>query len=256
MDEEKDIWAERLGDREYTTEIPDPFIADWIKKIAKKGERALDVGCGWGRHLVPLCKAGLEVIGLDKSPGMLAASKSYLDSVGLDVGLIQGDATEIPFPAECFQIVIATRTIHHGDRRFMVKCLKEIDRVLNIGGYLLASFPSINDWRFGEGIAIEPGTFVPELDQPEGGIPHHYSNSDELLVWLKNYDITGWEEKREFYEKQPTEKEIEDAIRAVESPLYDGLNTPEYDAGPHYWATYFVAAQKKSDDDSSFESTQ
>ncbi len=255
MHDEKDIWAERLKNAEFTTELPDPFIVEWLGKVAKKGDRALDVGCGWGRHLVVLAKSGLEAIGLDNSPGMLAASKRHLDSAGLEAALIRGDASEIPFPDECFDVVIATRTIHHGITSHMQRCFSEITRVLNVGGYLLGSFPSVNDWRCGEGIAVEQGTYVPELDQFEGGVPHHYSNADELLVWLKNYDIKGWEEKLEPYKKEPTEQEINAAMRAIESPLYDDPDATPYDAGPHYWATYFVAARKLSSDDAAFEST-
>lgn len=251
MDEKKDIWAERLKDREYTDMTPDPFIRDWINRLAKKGARALDMGCGWGRHMRLLCIGGFEAIGLDSSIGMLAKAKANLDRAGYEFGLIEGDAAEIPFPAECFDLVICTRTIHHGDRRFMVKCLTEIDRVLKVGGHLLGSFPSVNDWRFGTGIAIEPGTFVPDINEEEGGIPHHFCNADELLLWLKNYKFEGWEEILEPYKKEPTEEQVEGVIESILSPLGYGSTAKEYRNERLNWATYFLAARKISPDDPS-----
>jgi SAM-dependent methyltransferase len=247
MKKGKDIWAERLRDRDYATQEPDPFIRDWIKRLSVKGARALDIGCGWGRHLKALCAAGFEAVGLDKSQGMLAAAKSSLDAAGFSAELIQAEATHIPFPAESFHLILATRTIHHGDRRFMVQCLQEVARVLAAGGHLLASFPSVNDWRFGRGIAVEPGTFVPDLHQEEGGIPHHFSNADELLLWLKNYEIVGWEEVLVPYEpnvKGSREYELVESPRRVDYPA----DIPDDREGRKHWATYFVAAKKKSAD--------
>ncbi len=250
MNDEKDIWAERLRDRDYAKMDPDPFIHEWIKRVAKKGARAPDIGCGWGRHLRVLCMAGYDAVGLDKSIGMLAAANENMQRLGFEPELLEDNVTHMPFPAENFQLIICTRTIHHGDRRFMVQSLKEIERVLATGGYLLASFPSVNDWRFGDGIAVEPGTFIPDLNQEEGGIPHHYSNADELLRWLRNYEIKGWEEVLKPYERKLTAEDIDELSRFVESPVYVGLRMDESKYEKKHWATYFVAAKKKSADES------
>jgi len=215
-----DIWSKRLEVPEYKTEEPDAFIADWIKRLAVKGHKALDIGCGWGRHLVPLFRAGYDAIGVDSSPGMLAAANSKLLDAGFKPNLVPGDATHLPFPADSINLIVTTRAIYHGDRRFIVKCIKEIERVLIPGGYLLASFASVNDWRYGMGIPIEKGTYVPEINQPEPGITHHYSDADELLSWLKHFKIEALEEIFVEY-------------------------IPHGYTEPMRTATYFVAAKKK-----------
>lgn len=38
-------------------------------------DRVLDLGCGTGGHAIPLAGRGYEVIGVDRSPGMLAAAR-------------------------------------------------------------------------------------------------------------------------------------------------------------------------------------
>jgi SAM-dependent methyltransferase len=44
----------------------------------------LELGCGTGRLLLPLARAGYEVIGLDNSPAMLAKAKARLSGRGMN----------------------------------------------------------------------------------------------------------------------------------------------------------------------------
>jgi SAM-dependent methyltransferase len=44
--------------------------------------RVLDLGCGTGSHAIPLAGRGYEVVGLDRSPGMLAAARVKAETAG------------------------------------------------------------------------------------------------------------------------------------------------------------------------------
>ncbi|MFO7778528.1 MAG: class I SAM-dependent methyltransferase [Nitriliruptoraceae bacterium] len=59
-------------------------------------DRVLDVGCGTGRHAVPLAAAGLRVTGIDLSPAMLARARERARAAGVQVELIESDARELP----------------------------------------------------------------------------------------------------------------------------------------------------------------
>ena len=62
------------------------------------GDRVLDVGCGTGRHSIPLASKGMEMTGLDLSEGMLAEARKYAESENASIELVQADATQFHFP--------------------------------------------------------------------------------------------------------------------------------------------------------------
>jgi ubiquinone/menaquinone biosynthesis C-methylase UbiE len=101
--------------------------------------RVLDVGCGTG--FVPGLLAGLLgeddlVIGLDQSEGMLARARSKMSTdQRVHCRLTRGDAASLQFRGRSFDMVTVNSLLHHVyDYRAV---LREIDRVLKPGGYLV-----------------------------------------------------------------------------------------------------------------------
>ena len=64
----------------------------------KPGDRVLDVGCGTGRHSIPLARFGAVMTGLDLSPGMLKMAKEYAGKENVEVKLIHANASEFELP--------------------------------------------------------------------------------------------------------------------------------------------------------------
>lgn len=58
----------------------------FLRKVLKlkRGKRLLDVGCGYGRHMIPLLKRGIDVVGCDLSVFMLQESVRRIFSAGLN----------------------------------------------------------------------------------------------------------------------------------------------------------------------------
>ena len=63
-----------------------------------EGSRILDVGCGTGRHAIPLAQKGYRVTGVDISPAMLKETRKAATRSGVDITLIESDAQEMSFP--------------------------------------------------------------------------------------------------------------------------------------------------------------
>lgn len=62
--------------------VTDAEIA-YIQTLAEPGSRILDVGCGTGRHLIPLSRLGYEVVGVEKNLEMVEQLKANLPEAKL-----------------------------------------------------------------------------------------------------------------------------------------------------------------------------
>lgn len=58
------------------------------------GALILDMGCGVGRHAVPLAQRGFSVTGVDLSAEMLAEASKAAAAAGVSLTLVQADATQ------------------------------------------------------------------------------------------------------------------------------------------------------------------
>ena len=117
----------------------------WKRRVAElaaaeTGARALDLCCGTGDIAFALAHRGAETIGLDFSPQMLevAAARSRKSEVGSrkrNPQFMQGDALQIPFPDNSFDIV----TVGYGLRNLAnwERGLDEMFRVARPGARII-----------------------------------------------------------------------------------------------------------------------
>ena len=71
-------------------------IVDQLKEIeVAGGARVLDVGCGIGRHSVPLASRGYEVVGFDFSAPYLEEAGKAAEAAAVSLRLVQGDMLEV-----------------------------------------------------------------------------------------------------------------------------------------------------------------
>ncbi len=83
-------------DIQYDTDREVAFLREVLE--LHRGSRLLDVACGYGRHLVPLVKKGVRVVGCDLSAFMLAEAKRRLRRARIrHAGLVRCNARSLPF---------------------------------------------------------------------------------------------------------------------------------------------------------------
>jgi SAM-dependent methyltransferase len=98
--------------------------------------RALDLGCGTGRHATAyLVERGLEVVGIDISPLSIEAARAELPGVEL----ILGDMAAIDFEDASFDLVTAFYSLIHLPREEHGSTLRRIATWLKPGGFFVAS---------------------------------------------------------------------------------------------------------------------
>ncbi|HYZ75803.1 MAG TPA: class I SAM-dependent methyltransferase [Gaiellaceae bacterium] len=100
------------------------------------GGDVLDCPCGYGRHSIPLARAGYRVVGADRSPVLLEEARRRAGEEGPT--WVEADHRELPFADGSFDAVLNLFSSlgyrgEDGDR----KTLAEFRRVLRPGGALV-----------------------------------------------------------------------------------------------------------------------
>jgi ubiquinone/menaquinone biosynthesis C-methylase UbiE len=106
------------------------------------GSPILDLGCGTGRLLVPLARAGHQVTGIDSSPAMLERARERLEREHLteSVSLRLTDVRDLSgFPHFEFRLIFCAINsfLHLESREEQLQALRSIRRVLHRDGILV-----------------------------------------------------------------------------------------------------------------------
>jgi ubiquinone/menaquinone biosynthesis C-methylase UbiE len=98
--------------------------------------KVLDVGIGTGKNLsyYPY-PAGVELIGIDISPKMLAKAKTRADALGIEVDLRMMDVENLQFPDSTFDFIVVTFVFCSVTDP--IRGLRELARVVKDDGTIL-----------------------------------------------------------------------------------------------------------------------
>ena len=102
--------------------------------------RVLDLCCGTLPNTLAAARARpeLEIVGVDRSEGMLRAAGRRLAALGLEnVRLLRADAADTGLPAESFDCVILGLVLHENSESFNAALLGEARRLLTPAGSLI-----------------------------------------------------------------------------------------------------------------------
>jgi SAM-dependent methyltransferase len=94
-----------------------PDIAFYVEFAREAGGPVLEVGSGTGRVLLPVARAGVEIVGVDSSPEMLAVCRRRLaeepEDVRARVRLVQGDMRDLDLGETFPRITTPFRPFQH-----------------------------------------------------------------------------------------------------------------------------------------------
>lgn len=182
-------WDEILKRPEYGSGEPYSSVVELVPILERRNvKKILDLGCGAGRHLVYLSKCGFEMYGMDISDFGLEEARRRLRQAGLKAELKKSDMTTIPYPDGFFDAVISFWVIYHNALKGMRETVSEVYRVLNKDGLTFLTFQSKRSYKYRRGKEVEKDTFILE-EGPEKGIPHHFSDREEIEELLNDFDI-------------------------------------------------------------------
>jgi SAM-dependent methyltransferase len=92
----------------------------------------LDVATGTGNVALPAAAAGADVVGLDITPELFDTARRRAQEQGVTVDWIEGDAEDLPFADESFDIVLSVFGVQFAPRHRVVA--EELARVTRTGG--------------------------------------------------------------------------------------------------------------------------
>ena len=163
-----------------------PLRLDWLDQYFKNPlATILDYGCGYGRTLAELSRAGyLRVVGTDFSEAMLGRARREVPNSML----VRNDGSALPIKSECIDAVLLFAVLTciplSNDQRVV---LAKIERVLRPGGLLYISDVLVNnDLRNRERYAqyAEKYQCYGVFELPEGVVVRHHEKE-----WIE--EITG-----------------------------------------------------------------
>jgi SAM-dependent methyltransferase len=111
-----------------------------------RGKRVLDYGCGAAEGGVYFAKQGASVVGIDVSPGMLAAAQKLAGHHGVTIETRQVQGERIPADDGEFDLIYGNGVLHHVD---LARARPELARIMK---------PT------GKGCFIEPLAYNPVIE--------------------------------------------------------------------------------------------
>ena len=158
------------------------------------GARALDIGCGAGRHTLLLAEHGFAVDAVDFSREGLNATRVLLAEHGYEVGLTLASAEALPFADETFDVVLSYGVFYYGTPAEGRAAIGELFRVLRPAGRAFVVVRTTDDYRYGKGVAIEPRTFRCEIeDTNERGMVIHFLTEQDVEEFYGSFGQLSFE---------------------------------------------------------------
>jgi SAM-dependent methyltransferase len=139
----------RLGSSPYDAiaELYDPWsrsvtedVPFYLAEARKAGGTIVELGVGTGRIAIPIAAAGVHVIGVDSSPGMLEVCRRQAELAGLtdQLDLRQGDLSDPPVTERVRLVTCPFRAyLHLPDEQARLRALGAARELLEPGGKLI-----------------------------------------------------------------------------------------------------------------------
>lgn len=154
----------------------------------------LDCGAGGSNPPLTLFKEfGYITQGIEISDEQLKESDEFCNTHNIDLNIIKGDMTDIPFENESFSFLFSYNTSVHIKKVDFYKALTEFNRVLKKDGLCFVNVLTEECDTYGIGQNLGEGQY--RLTEDGDDVMFCHYKDDELEEHLKGFDIV-YKEKR------------------------------------------------------------
>jgi len=179
-----EIWNKHYTREKSKLNYPDEYLVRMLSKEIRENQslqdgKALDLGCGSGRHLKLLNDLNFNsIIGTDLSLNAL----KFCDGM-----LAVCDNMYLPFKDESIDIIIAWGSLHYNHKSDTPKMIAEILRTLKKSGIFLGTLRSSRDTYLKRGTHLGNDVWQTSLTDIAGSISAFYSE-DEVRAILSEFE--------------------------------------------------------------------
>jgi SAM-dependent methyltransferase len=186
---------DRIGQRQFGQRLADAIMSD--PAIAMfQGARIADLACGTGAAALRFAAAGFDVLGVDRSPQMLARAQQSAIDAGLSVEWLLQDLRDLALPHQVDFATCVYDSLNYVLReRELAQIFWRVAGTLRPGGKFIFDLNSKR--RLSEGWADE--TFV-AADEPDLFLVYRSTWDEEsscsplhLTAFLRREDGQTWE---------------------------------------------------------------
>jgi hypothetical protein len=174
--------------------MPHPLAVELAAAVgAASGARALLLGIGSGRNVLPLLTAGTRVDAIEDDPER--ARLALIRFAGESRVRVARAAYGGPYPfAGSFDGALSTHALLHGTPHHVAAALAAVRNRLAPRAPLFLTLGSKHDPRFGGGAPVAEDTFVADSGS-EAGIPHCYFDEAGARALLAGFGVDSLEER-------------------------------------------------------------
>lgn len=142
--EERKFWNDPENIKWFNDYPPSEYWREFLLLSSDRiGQKALDLGCGAGRHTKLLSDLGYDVYACDRHLGMVCQTRANLQEAGwtkarAEKKIVKQSMEKLSYPDNFFDLVICHGVYHNAfDLKMFKEALAESSRVLKKGGHLL-----------------------------------------------------------------------------------------------------------------------
>lgn len=176
-------------------------LAKWavFHRAIPPTSRILEPGCGTGRNSIFFAKNGLRVTGVDSSENALKIADEEARKAGVEISWVLADITNIKaeFKDAVFDAVFSNYCLHLLSEPERYAAVGEINRLLVVGGIVVASLLSTEDDGFRKGREVAPNTYEVDPEGEPGKIHYFFTEAAARLLFSK-FDILELQPMSEF----------------------------------------------------------
>jgi SAM-dependent methyltransferase len=182
-----------------------PFDRDCLDRLAREvGDLGpiCDLGCGPGQIARYLHRQGVDTLGVDLSPQMIAEAQR----LNPEIPFHQGNMLALPDADNSWGGIAAFYCIIHVPRERIVDALREMKRVLKPGGVLLVTFhigneiEHIEEW-WEKPVNLDFAFYKP--DEMEGWLKDVGFELEEALIREPNPEVEVATQRAYLYTRKP-----------------------------------------------------